>query len=246
MCEHLTEFTFQLKMSTSWDDHVKSLLAVIRNYGYDTFVIGVIPTISKNIHSMAVLEHNMDSRWIKEHDEKGWARNSAVDHCLQNNRYLLWSEIIQTAKKEGNKREIEISTELQKYYIGGVTIPLWTQWSPYRFGISFTSKDLRGFVEHDAMFVEHENEIENLARQFFSYANWSSKLIDHYSLTKLNIEVFEGLLKGKSRKEVAEDHGTSEHTIKYHVRNVARKFGVKTGEQAVVRFALLGISNFNR
>ncbi len=59
-------------------------------------------------------------------------------------------------------------------------------------------------------------------------------------LTSREQEVFELLVLNKSTKEIAEDLGISEKTVRNHISNAMQKLSVKGRAQAVVELLKLG------
>ena len=59
-------------------------------------------------------------------------------------------------------------------------------------------------------------------------------------LTKREKEIFELLVLNKSTKEIAEQLGISEKTIRNHISNAMQKLDVKGRAQAVVELIKLG------
>lgn len=59
-------------------------------------------------------------------------------------------------------------------------------------------------------------------------------------LTKREEEVFSLLVKNKTTKEIGEDLGISEKTVRNHISNAMQKLGVKGRAQAVVELIKLG------
>lgn len=59
-------------------------------------------------------------------------------------------------------------------------------------------------------------------------------------LTERELEVFELLVLNKSTKEIAEDLGISEKTVRNHISNTMQKLEVKSRAQAVVELLKLG------
>ena len=53
-------------------------------------------------------------------------------------------------------------------------------------------------------------------------------------LTKREKEVFDLLINNKTTKEIANDLGISEKTVRNHISNTMQKLGVKGRSQAVV------------
>ena len=60
-------------------------------------------------------------------------------------------------------------------------------------------------------------------------------------LTKREIQVIELLVQGQSNKLIADKLGLSEHTAKFHVNNVLKKFGVTTRSEVIVGAIKCGV-----
>ncbi len=63
--------------------------------------------------------------------------------------------------------------------------------------------------------------------------------MDKFILTKREKEVFTLLVSGKTTKEIAEDLGISEKTVRNHISNVMQKLGVNGRASAVVELLKL-------
>ena len=59
-------------------------------------------------------------------------------------------------------------------------------------------------------------------------------------LTKREEEVFSLLVENKTTKEIGEEIGISEKTVRNHISNAMQKLGVKGRAQAVVELIRLG------
>lgn len=64
-------------------------------------------------------------------------------------------------------------------------------------------------------------------------------IINNQVLTKREREVFVLLVKNKSTREIAEELGISEKTVRNHISNVMQKLGVKGRASAVVELLKL-------
>jgi DNA-binding NarL/FixJ family response regulator len=72
----------------------------------------------------------------------------------------------------------------------------------------------------------------------------NSRLVQHAAqptLTSREGEVLQGLAAGRSNKEIAADLGTSNETIKWHLRSVFQKLGVQDRTQAVINAIQKGL-----
>ena len=59
-------------------------------------------------------------------------------------------------------------------------------------------------------------------------------------LTKREHQVYERQIINKTTREIAEELGISEKTIRNHISNVMQKLGVKARTQAVIELLKLG------
>ena len=65
--------------------------------------------------------------------------------------------------------------------------------------------------------------------------------MDKFILTKREKEVFTLLVSGKTTKEIANELGISEKTVRNHISNTMQKLGVKGRSQAVVELLRMKI-----
>ena len=65
--------------------------------------------------------------------------------------------------------------------------------------------------------------------------------MDKYILTKREKEIFTLLVNNKTTKEIAENLGISEKTVRNHISNAMQKLGVKGRAQAVVELLRMKI-----
>ena len=65
--------------------------------------------------------------------------------------------------------------------------------------------------------------------------------MDKFILTKREKEVFTLLVNNKTTKDIAEELGISEKTVRNHISNTMQKLGVKGRSQAVVELLRMKI-----
>ena len=65
--------------------------------------------------------------------------------------------------------------------------------------------------------------------------------MDKFILTKREKEVFTLLVNGKTTKDIADELGISEKTVRNHISNTMQKLGVKGRSQAVVELLRMKI-----
>lgn len=62
-------------------------------------------------------------------------------------------------------------------------------------------------------------------------------------LSNRELEIFKELIKNKTTKEIGDNLGISEKTVRNHISNVMQKLGVKGRASAVVELIRLGELN---
>ena len=76
---------------------------------------------------------------------------------------------------------------------------------------------------------------------WFEYTRAIIKVSQSSNIQKIQEEeVFSLLVKNKTTKEIADDLGISEKTVRNHISNAMQKLGVKGRAQAVVELIKLG------
>ena len=65
--------------------------------------------------------------------------------------------------------------------------------------------------------------------------------MDKYILTKREKEIFTLLVNNKNTKDIADELGISEKTVRNHISNAMQKLGVKGRAQAVVELLKMKI-----
>ncbi len=65
--------------------------------------------------------------------------------------------------------------------------------------------------------------------------------MDKYILTKREKEIFTLLVKNMNTKDIADELGISEKTVRNHISNAMQKLGVKGRAQAVVELLKMKI-----
>lgn len=63
-----------------------------------------------------------------------------------------------------------------------------------------------------------------------------SSVSEEYDLTPRERETLDLLAKGKLYKEIADELGISQETVRYHLQNIYRKLHVRTRTEAVVKY----------
>ena len=64
----------------------------------------------------------------------------------------------------------------------------------------------------------------------------ASELIEKYGFTIRQIEILKKVAIKKSNKEIADELFISENTVKFHIRNILKKFEVKNRKAATTKY----------
>ncbi|MEA2570426.1 MAG: two-component system, NarL family, nitrate/nitrite response regulator NarL [Acidobacteriota bacterium] len=80
---------------------------------------------------------------------------------------------------------------------------------------------------------------DELAERVLLHPRASVEMIE--PLTNREQEVMQLLAAGRTNKEIAQNLGISDHTVKFHVNGILGKLGVESRTEAVVHAARLGI-----
>jgi len=79
----------------------------------------------------------------------------------------------------------------------------------------------------------------------FSLQKSTNNFVPSDWLTKREQNMLDGLLAGKSNKEIARSYGLSEVTVKHHLKSLRVKLGAKNRTHAVCRAIELGLETEN-
>ena len=79
----------------------------------------------------------------------------------------------------------------------------------------------------------------------FSLQKSTNNFVPSDWLTKREQNMLDGLLAGKSNKEIARSYGLSEVTVKHHLKSLRVKLGAKNRTHAVCRAIELGLATEN-
>jgi two-component system nitrate/nitrite response regulator NarL len=77
----------------------------------------------------------------------------------------------------------------------------------------------------------------------FSLQKSANNFVPSDWLTKREQNMLDGLLAGKSSKEIARSYGLSEVTVKHHLKSLRIKLGAKNRTHAVCRAIELGLAS---
>lgn len=238
----LEKFVTELDRATSLKQQEGALSNAIRQFDYDTYTFGLIPRLDAGHTEDMIVVSNSDPAWRKVYTSKRYfAADVTALHCLVSNEPFLWSQL---DLKDESEFLPELRADLEKFgFFAGVTIPLYTTWSPYRFGIGLTRKDYTDYERHDQIFKENKNEIVTIVRLFFQMIKMREVVEEEFKITRDGHSIFRKLLLGYSRKEAGKALDLGESKIKYHIRNTVHALKAGTSDQALAKYALLGLAN---
>ena len=110
-------------------------------------------------------------------------------------------------------------------------------------GLSGLSRIIDATQEKIAVTLMAEGEI--FIPTNFSLQKSTNNFVPSDWLTKREQNMLDGLLAGKSNKEIARSYGLSEVTVKHHLKSLRVKLGAKNRTHAVCRAIELGLATEN-
>ena len=197
--------------------------------------------------------HTYDEEFWAKYIENDWVKHdNTVDHCLEFNDPVLWSDL---AKEYVHDRLVtpeqrQLIKDTAEYgYVVGVTIPLYSHQSPYRYGLSLCQRDRTeaDFADHDHMFSENEELIVHLAFTFFGHVNFTNVVKNHYNLTDEELILARCLTMSINQAEIADliVKLTSRQTfdnarVSRLKRSIREKLGLKKDSEIAEKAYLFG------
>ena len=239
------QFQRQMRKEDEWVFQERALVHTLSEFGYTGFFLGVIPDISNNYLKSIIFRTNMDMSW-RVHDDfpQHFANDYSVEHCAKSNFPLLWSEMHKKALNgELSEEQHSVLTAAeQNGFKVGVSLPLRSPRCPVTFGLGLCVQGADDFDAHDRQFEEHKEVITDIAYTLFYHADFDGAVIEHFNLTPNNIRTYRMLALGYDRESIAAELNSTDHGVKYQLRNVREKMGTDTVEQALSLFVSLGLS----
>ena len=237
------EFTEKLKAADDSETAGRILIDTVRAFGYDDIVYALMPRDGSDEIGEYVGFSSLSPDWMQFYAECDLHRtDSLVHHCFRENRPILWSEYNRNVD-HGLIPQDQIETA---HYardwgvVNGVTIPL-QQVGNYVAGISLIAdKDVDAHGQ-EREFLAHRKLLIALVDAFHAHVDRKNMAINHYRLTRREIEVLKWLSEGFQEKQIAHRLGTSIHTVEKQVKSAKRRMHAATSTQAAVKAAMLGV-----
>jgi len=215
--------------------------------GFEHFIYAsFIPSERGHSKDDIVVINGYPQEWRERYDHKGYSSvDPVVLSCRRNVMPLKWSNIALGQFKNGQReQDVAVMDEAKEFGLAyGWTVPLHNAGGEWNlFSIASSSYDDFFMYDHDPRLaltylilpvidkVITETSVERLEKQ--SKAN---------SVTKREREVIAWAADGKTNWEISQIIGVSESTVRFHLKNVARKMGATNTVSAVSKAILYGI-----
>lgn len=216
----------------------------LARYGYRELYYGISPTGPSFNADDFISIKTQSSPWLDYYTtHELYASDYIVDYCLKRNTEPLLTSYVHHLADTGALPENMIATSrLQRDagYCGGVTIPLALN-GPYVAGLDLSVDPAIPAREHDAHFNEHRRVIVSLADAFHACADRRSLALEHYQLTKREIEVLRFLAEGYRVKQISAKTGTHEDVIQRQIASARKRLNAATPIQAVAKAVALQV-----
>lgn len=243
----LPDFHYSMREADSLEEQVTLLKLMLRQYGYNEFVFGVVPSFQlQNAHQLFAVD-NVDKKFREKYDEEGYARyDIALLHCLENSDPILWSTINQIEETETLEPQyIKLAELVREYgYTNGVTIPLFTDWNPFRFGMSLIRRNDTDYQKHDVEFEKNKSALLLTCQIFFQTIKFHGAVIERFGITETELTLLRKIATGQSREAIAKAENLHTNSVKYKLKKIYNKLGAQNAEQALVIYCSLGLHKF--
>ncbi|MBL8554604.1 MAG: LuxR family transcriptional regulator [Phenylobacterium sp.] len=176
---------------------------------------------------------NYPAEWLTRYRAENYEADDAIFHRMaESTRPIIWSEVIKPAALTSAQQRI-FNEGADFGVVSGVSVPLWGPGAVRsRFGVASSGRP----EEIEKLYREHRHELQIMATYVHERA--LALVADEVpeqrvNLTAREIEVLKWTAAGKTSWETANILTVTEATVKEHLGNVCRKFGVKSRTHAV-------------
>jgi DNA-binding CsgD family transcriptional regulator len=187
--------------------------------------------------------HNYPGDWMKYYFEKGLEKiDPVMIYSLSQNGSYMWDEI--PAKMKLTKRQqgcLDMGQEAGLH--NGICTPLRGP-NHAIAGLSLASSEKKdSFDGNTDMITAYSNHFYLAYRRLGEkeVAGAITEKVINYALTPKETDVLTWVARGKSYPDVATILTMSEHTVKFHMKNIFRKLGVGDQINAVVKALFYGL-----
>jgi LuxR family quorum-sensing transcriptional regulator LasR len=204
-----------------------------RRHGFEQALFGVVESKHTALES-AFLRSSYSPHWLNKYDTENFHHiDPTLGHCASANVPLIWKPDI-----FGTTRQKQFYEEACGYGLrSGITFPI--HGADGELGVVCFVSDVRA----DKKFLaEVHRSLASLAlirdyvfESSLRFANTGSAIDKTTSVTPREKECLKWAAVGKSSWEISKILHCSEATIKFHMANIRRKFGVNTSRQAIVK-----------
>ncbi|KCV82455.1 Transcriptional activator protein vanR [Actibacterium atlanticum] len=240
----ILKFSARMRTSANLEEQISCLLKVLKQYDYQEFIFGAVPSLTTGRAPALLFVDNVKKEWREEYNTNGYAQyDLAVQHCLTEEEPLLWSSVNEAEDSGLIPAPFKHVGERARFhgYTNGVTIPLFTYWSPLRFGMSLIRLSDNDTAKHDREFRANSDGLVLISQIFFTYARLKETITAQYGLSDEDLELMSRLAAGETRASIAASERSHAHNVKYRLNRIFKKMDARNAEQALVLFTLLGL-----
>ncbi|UVM51309.1 MULTISPECIES: autoinducer binding domain-containing protein [unclassified Pseudomonas] len=225
----------QLSYAQNLETAYEISLNLVKNLGFNFCAFSVIPR-TRGIPHHKINLNNYSSEWNTQYEQEHFSEiDPILAHCNRSEMPILWQEEVfsktpalwQTQKKQG----LHYGWSQSVHDKNGLCSML----SLARSHCPITTHDMYENLGY-AMFISrhlHGLAVKDLPA--------SSLNPDTVHLSSREIEVLKYSANGKTAWEIATILNLSESTVRFHLQNTIRKFGVNNKIAAVIRAAREGV-----
>ncbi|MDQ6618864.1 MAG: LuxR family transcriptional regulator [Pseudomonadota bacterium] len=235
------EFVSVLLQARTGEQLVKTVSAIVRGIGFDTFLYGSLLPNEANDPDIVVVT-TMPYEWVARYDQMSYIEvDPRVQHCLRHVTPFIWD----STKTYGAKADAFLQDAARYGLRSGITLPL----------RSTTGENAMFGVNASASVLPDDAALQLAIGRTYTFASYFHEWFFHNmrsqrvkfdmpampEVSKRELEVLALAARGHSSKRIGRALGISESTANYHIASVKRKFHVRTRSQAVAQAVQTGL-----
>ena len=239
----LEKFIVQSNNAKSQEEIFKYFCAVLAELGYNSVVYSLLtnhPSIDRPAGHGVLSNYPED--WMQHYSKKGYVKaDPVIKHAFQTSDKYTWDNLINNYPL--SKLEKRVMDECREAkLLNGAAVAIYSP-NLEIAGVGLASTVGGAYSDKDSLSI-----IRSLANQFhitFSELdnNIAKNLPKYITLTNREREILSWCAEGKSNTVIATILSIDDATVKFHLANVYRKFGVGDRLQAVMKAVLFGLIN---
>lgn len=212
-------------------------------YGYSSYVFARISNLDTGenceYYSVSTLEQDWMDYYLAN---KLYVDDLIAQYLLVGHRPLQWRAVVERAHAgEMDPKNARVVKAAARFGVhNGVTIPL-NKVGRFVAGISLIADADISVSEQERIFSENYASIITMVHLFNSFISQGEVAIEHYGLTKREVEVLKWAADGHLAKEIAAKLKTSYHTVTKQIASAQRRLGASNLAEAVAKAVMLNI-----